>query len=80
LPLAVSVPVDWLPEVPLVPDQLPEAMQAVALVDDQVSVEEAPLATEVGPAASDTVGAPGDATATVTDFVALPPTPVQVTE
>ena len=56
MPLAVSAPVDWLPEVALVPDQLPEAVHAVALVDDQASVEDAPLTTEVGLAVSDTVG------------------------
>jgi hypothetical protein len=59
LPLAVSAPVDWLPEVALVPDQPLEAVQVVALVEDQVSVEAAPLATEVGFAASDRVGAGG---------------------
>jgi hypothetical protein len=83
LPLAVSAPVDWLPEVALVPDQPPEAVQEVALVEDQVSVEAPPLATEVGFAASDTVGTGGggaDAAVTVTvaDALALPPAPVQV--
>ena len=70
---------DWLPEVALVPDQLPEAVHAVALVDDQVSVEEAPLATEVGLAVSETAGA-GDATATDAEALALPLVPVQVSE
>ena len=56
MPLAVRAPVDWLPEVVLVPDQLPEAVHVVALVEDQVSVEDSPLATEVGFAASDRVG------------------------
>src|SRR5262249_53702426 len=59
LPFAVSAPVDWLPEVALVPDQPPEAVQLVALVEDQVRVEAPPLATEVGLAVSDTVGAVG---------------------
>ena len=36
------------PEVPLVPDQAPEAEQEVVLVDDQVSVESEPITTEVG--------------------------------
>ena len=54
--LAVSAPVDWLPEVALVPDQSPEAVHEVALVEDQVSVEDAPLVTDVGLAVSDTVG------------------------
>jgi hypothetical protein len=55
LPLAVSAPVGWLPEVALAPDQAPEAEQEVAFVEDQVSVEDPPLATDVGFAASDTV-------------------------
>jgi hypothetical protein len=59
LALAVSAPVDWLPEVALAPDQPPEAVQEVALVEDQVSVEDAPFATDVGFAASDTVGTGG---------------------
>ena len=75
---------DWLPEVALVPDQLPEAVHAVALVDDQVNVEEAPLAIDVGFAASDSVGNGGGGgvadTATVADALALPPAPVQVSE
>ena len=58
--LAVSAPVDWLPEVALAPDQPPEAVQEVALVEDQVSVEDPPLATDAGFAASDTVGTGGD--------------------
>jgi hypothetical protein len=53
---AVNAPVDWLPEVALVPDQPPEAEQEVALVEDQVSVEAAPLTTDVGFAVNDTVG------------------------
>jgi hypothetical protein len=71
--------VAWLPEVALVPDQPPEAEQEVALVEDQVSVEAPPLVTDVGLAASDTVGT-GDAAVTVTvaDAPALPPAPVQV--
>ena len=77
--LVVSAPVDWLPEVALVPDQPPEAVHVVALVDDQLSVEAPPLATDVGLAASETVGT-GDVPVTVTlaDTLALPPDPVQV--
>jgi len=48
--------VDWLPEVALVPDQLPDAAQAVVSVDDQVRVEEAPFAIDGGFASSETVG------------------------
>jgi hypothetical protein len=81
--------VDSLPEVALAPDQPPEAVQDVAFVEDQASVEDAPLATNVGLAASDTVtdgggggggggGVPG--TVTVTDALVLTPEPVQVRE
>ena len=81
---AVRAPVDWLPEVVLVPVQPPEAVQEVALVEDQVSVEAAPLATEVGFAVSDTVGTGGGGgvpvTVTVADLLAPPPVPVQVSE
>jgi hypothetical protein len=52
-------PVDWLPEVGLLPDQPPDAMHDVAFVDDQVSVEDEPLTTLVGFAESDTVGSGG---------------------
>jgi len=74
----VSAPVDWLPEVALLPDHEPEAVQEVALVDDQVSVEDAPLATDVGFTARDTVGTGN--TVTVTEALALPPEPVQIRE
>jgi hypothetical protein len=83
LPLAVSAPVDSLPELALAPDQPPEAVQDVAFVEDQVSVEDAPVATNVGLAASDTVtdgGGGVPATATGADAIALPPEPVQVRE
>lgn len=55
----------------------PDATQAVALVDDQDSVEAAPLATVLGLALKLTVGA-AEATVTVADCAALPPPPVQV--
>jgi len=74
---ALRVPVDSEPLVPLVPDQPPEAVQAVALVDDQFKVELLPLAMVPGLAAKTTVGA-GWVTETVVDWVALPPVPVQV--
>jgi hypothetical protein len=38
--LVVSDPWVSLPEVALLPDQAPEALQAVAFVDDQVRVDE----------------------------------------
>ena len=59
MPLAVSAPVDALPEVGLVPDQPPEAVQETASVEDQVKVEDAPFGTDGGFAPSDTVGTGG---------------------
>jgi hypothetical protein len=59
------------------PDQAPEAVQDVALVADQVSVELLPLETELGAADKVTVGAVA-LTETVADCVALPPLPVQL--
>jgi len=47
--LAVSAPVDWVPLRALVPDQAPEAVQAVALVDDHVRAALAPLLMALGP-------------------------------
>ena len=41
----------------LLPLQAPDAVQAVAFVADQVSVELVPLATELGAALIETVGA-----------------------
>jgi hypothetical protein len=61
----------------LVPDQAPEAVQVVALVADQVSVELLPLLTVLGLAAKLTIGA-GCVTDTVADCAALPPAPLQV--
>jgi hypothetical protein len=46
--LAVKAPVDCDPLVALEPDQAPEAVQEVALVDDHVSVDPLPLATVLG--------------------------------
>ena len=85
MPLTVSVPVDSLtPEVALAPDQAPEAVQELALVEDQVSVEDALYATVVGFAASETVGIGGGGavsdTVTFADALTLPPAPVQVRE
>jgi hypothetical protein len=55
--LFVSGPVDWLPEVALLPDHAPDAVQEVALVEDHVSVEAPPLTvTVVGFAEIATVG------------------------
>jgi hypothetical protein len=79
----VNAPLDSLPETALLPDHAPEATQEVASVDDQVRVEDPPLVTIVGFAASDTVGTGGGGmpdTVTVVDALALPPEPVQVRE
>jgi hypothetical protein len=82
--LAVSAPVDSVPEVALAPDQAPEAVHEVASVEDQVNVEDCPATMVVGLAASDTVGAGGGGgepdTATSTEALTLPPDPVQVRE
>jgi hypothetical protein len=54
-------------------------VQELASVEDQVSVEDAPVATNGGSETRDTVGA-GVGTVTVTDALALPPELVQVRE
>jgi hypothetical protein len=77
--LAVRAPVDCVPFSAWLPDQPPEAVQAVALLDAHVRVAAAPLAIELGLAEKLTVGA-GAFTETVADCVALPPVPVQVSE
>ena len=75
--VAVSAPVLCEPLVGSLPFQPPEAVQEVVLVEDQVSVAAAPLATVLGLAAKVTVGA-GAMTVTVVDCAELPPDPVQV--
>jgi len=75
----VSAPVDCEPLVALPPDQPPEAVQAVALVVDQLRVELLPLTMELGLAVKLTTGGGmAEVTETVADWVALPPVPVQV--
>jgi hypothetical protein len=69
--------VDWEPLTDLAPDHPPDAVQEVALVADQVRVEDPPLVTELGLAARLTVGA-AVFTETLADCEALPPGPVQV--
>src|SRR5258706_9850360 len=76
VPVLVRAPLDWLPEVVLVPVHAPEATQEVALAEDQVRVEDAPLVTDVGLAVSDTVGT-GGVTVTVAEALPDPPGPVQ---
>ena len=65
------------PLVASLPLQPPEAMQEVAFLDDQDSVELLPLAMVLGLALKLSVGA-GEVTVTVADCAALPPAPVQV--
>jgi hypothetical protein len=63
----------------LLPDQPPEAAQVVALVVDQVNAALPPLTRVLGLALKVTVGAgAGEVTATLADWIALPPAPVQV--
>jgi hypothetical protein len=54
-----------VPEVALVPDQAPEAEQEVAFVEDQVRIEDPPLVTVVGFAASEAVTVGAAATTSV---------------
>jgi hypothetical protein len=75
--VALRAPVAFDPPVAREPVHPPDAVQAVALVDDQVSVEPPPLATLVGLAFKETLGG-GAETETVTDCAAVPPAPVQV--
>jgi hypothetical protein len=74
---AVRAAVEREPSGPSVPDQPPEAEQAVALVEVQVSMAVLPLAMLVGLAVKETVGGAA-ATVTVADCDAYPPLPVQV--
>jgi hypothetical protein len=75
---AVSDPVDWEPLKAWEPDHAPEAVQAVALVDDQARVAAEPLGTVLGLALKATVAVGFGLTVTVVDWTALPPAPVQV--
>ena len=74
---AVRVAVACDPSVPCAPLHPPDAVQVEALLDDQLSVDFAPLFTALGLALRLTVG--GEAvTVTVADCVALPPLPLQL--
>ena len=75
--MALSAPVLALPLIPLLPDQPPEAVQLLALLEDQLSMADPPLLTVAGLALRLTTGA-GVETLTVTDWLALPPGPLQV--
>ena len=77
--VAVRAPVDDEPLTPLVPDQAPEAVQAVACVDDHVRDAALPWVIELGLALKLTMGA-DCLTETVAVCTALPPGPVQDSE
>jgi hypothetical protein len=77
--LALNAPVDALPLIALLPDQVPLALHVVAFVLLQVSVDEPPLDTLAGFALSVIVGTGvPDVTVTTADCDVLPPVPVQV--
>lgn len=79
LVVCVSAGVTWLPETVLLPDQPPDAVQAVAFVDDHVNVEVPFTPTTVGVAVSVTVGGTGAAvTLTFAVLLIVPPGPLQV--
>ena len=78
--LAVSAPVDCEPVRGLLPDHAPEAVQEVALVEDQVKVALLPLLTVLGLALMVTVAVGFGLTVTVVDWAAVPPVPVQDNE
>ena len=63
----------WLPLVASVPLQPPEAVQLVALVELQVSVAAAPLATTCEDAVSEAVGLPAAVLRLVLALVLAPP-------
>jgi len=65
--LAVKAPVDCDPLMALEPDQPPEAVQEVALVDDHVRVDAAPLAMVLGLALKVTAAVGVGVTVTVAD-------------
>ena len=57
MPVASRLPAASLPDTTLLPLQAPDAVQLVALVEDQLKVEEAPLEIDIGFALRLTVGA-----------------------
>ena len=75
----MRAPVDCEPLTALAPDQAPEAVQAVALVEDQAKTALLPLAIVLGLADKATVRA-GEVTDTVFVCVARPAVPVEVSE
>ena len=69
---------DCDPVMVLGPDQAPDAVHEVALLDDQVSIDAPPLLIVLGLALKLTVGVFCPLTVTVADCAALPPVPVHV--
>ena len=68
-----------LPEVFWIPDQLPDAVQDVALVEVHINISVAANATEVEAATKDTVGTgAGAVTVSLTKALPEPPAPVHV--
>jgi len=74
--LAVNVLMVWEPEVDLLPDQSPEAVQLVVLLLVQLNVVEPLKGRLVGLAERLTRGAEGGETVTLTESLALPPGPL----
>jgi hypothetical protein len=74
----VSAPVGCEPAMAFAPDQAPDAVQDVALMDDQVNVDPLPLDTVLGLALKLTLTIGLALTVTVADCAALPPAPLQV--
>ena len=64
---AVKLPVDSLPDVALVPDQSPDAVQEVELVEDQLIVVALPKEMEVLTALIEVVGRGVGAAPTLTE-------------
>ena len=75
--VALSATVSWVPLAASVPVQPPDAEQAAALVEDQVSLDAAPLWTVLGLALKLIEGGVA-VTATAADCDELPPAPVHV--
>ena len=75
--LAVNAPVGCCPVAGLLPDQDPEAVQAVAFAAVHDRVAAVPLETVLGLALKLMLGV-ADFTETVADWVAEPPGPLQV--
>lgn len=74
----MSGPVDCEPLKDFAPDQAPEAVQAVAFVEDQLKVALAPFAIVLGVALRLTLVVGLGFTVTVADWLAVPPRPEQL--